>query len=304
PAGKADGETCVHQLQSRPPGEVADRRGAVPAEVAVGQLGERLLARQAPRPWQPLLEQDEGRLLALAWAEADQAVLREPPEHVHPALPTWREPGALEGSIRRRPRELAATLEIPDQQGGGPSQDALVDAEGAQATRSGGGPARRQQLGHPARVVGGDEVQRTPHRPGADDASVCDRPLHIRLARVGGAKANGPQCSPVILGLHRTERGDHGAGLAERTAGDPLRYEAPMDDLRCQAWQGRARMPEARSLCLIVAARLDGDSVEGQGVTSPLMPKRRGAATSPSRKSSCTQTEEVPSGRTMSLFSV
>jgi hypothetical protein len=50
----------------------------VPAEVAVGQLGERLLARQAPGPRQPLLEQDDGLLLALAWAEADQAVLREP----------------------------------------------------------------------------------------------------------------------------------------------------------------------------------------------------------------------------------
>src|SRR5206468_8438371 len=65
----------VAQRQARPPGEVPYRRGPVAREVALRQLRERLVAIKCRRPRDPLVEQREGRLLALMMAIADEASL-------------------------------------------------------------------------------------------------------------------------------------------------------------------------------------------------------------------------------------
>src|SRR6185437_5771267 len=108
----------------------------------------------------------------------------------------------------------------------------LVDPERAEpARRSRDGPGR-EELRHPARVRGGNEVERPAHRPGADDRTVRERSLHVLLARRREPQAHGPQRAEVVLSLHGAEPGDRLFRPREGGRRDALRGEPPANDFR------------------------------------------------------------------------
>ena len=63
-----------------------------------------------------------------------------------------------------------------------------------------------EQAEHQAEVLGGDQMKRAAHQPGADDRSfVIDRPRDVRLAQTSGsrpdAKRRGAQHQEIASGF-------------------------------------------------------------------------------------------------------
>jgi hypothetical protein len=195
-------------------------------EVAQGELGERLIAREIAGVHDPLVEQGEGWLLALRGAEDDHAVVPELPEEVIPALAVRGHPRGLEGGQQR----IAAHDRAPSQEvlgdpaGGG---GLLVgDAQVGAALGGGVAKARGGEPQHPAEVLRRHEVQRAAHRPGARDPAGGDGRFDGLVGRRRHAQADRPLRTGIVLRLHR-EQVPHGVlglgegGLRDALGGEP-----------------------------------------------------------------------------------
>src|SRR5687767_5084283 len=75
-------------------------------------------------------------------------------------------------------------------------------------------------------------MKRSPHRPGADDGSIRDGLLYIRLSRAGNANGDRPQRAEVILSLDGSECSDHFRGRITPRDGELLADKAMGGDVR------------------------------------------------------------------------
>jgi len=174
-------------------------------EVAVRELRQRFIARERARMRQPFVEEHERLLLARTRTEADEPLMRETPEDMDPSLTVGRDPSAREGAVHGRPRQHPAAFELLDEDPTRTREHPVVDPEGAEPSPCGRYAARGQKLGHPAGVLGREEVKRPSHRPSPYDASVGDRLLDVFFARLLRAQADRPERRQVVLALHGAE---------------------------------------------------------------------------------------------------
>ena len=176
-------------------------------EVTGCQLGQRVAG--FARVWRPLVEQHEGRLLAIERAQADQAVHRQVAEDVAAAAAARRSrtvDAALgEQGVQVRAADPPPAAQCLRDDLGGAVEDGIGQADPLVDTGHLPDAAPGQQLEHPAGVGGRHEVDRAPHRPGPQDRAALDGGLDGAHGGLGGSQADPPQCLAVLLGLNRTE---------------------------------------------------------------------------------------------------
>lgn len=131
-----------------------------------------------------------------------------------------------------RARQLPAALKRPGDQLFTSPKYFLCQAQFFVAPRTPFDNARRHQLQHPSRIRCRDEMQGSPHRPGADDLSVDQRLFDIAHSCSGQPEPNAPKAAIIVLRLHRTQGIDYLLGHAELCAGNLLVVEPIADDVR------------------------------------------------------------------------
>ena len=195
--------------------------------------------------------------------EADQAVVREPEQHVTATAVPRHNPGALEARVQLRPRHPASSLERLDDRRRAAREDRCVEIELPESRRHARDRQRREPLQHPAQILGRGEVQRPAQRPAAHDRPLGNRLFDAGLGRAGRPQAERPQRALIILRLHGAEPAHRLGGRLEPGARQPLRAKAPLRDVHrseapgpqacitssCRAAAGRRRSARCDTRC-------------------------------------------------------
>lgn len=218
-------------------------------EVALGQRGERFVAIQHPGWRHPLLEQDEGLLLALSGAETEKPVEREPSQDVNAALAGGGDPGRLQLLVQGVARELPVALQSAHDHVPALVEDGLIELELPVPRRAPREHPGCQQLEHPTNVGRRHEMQRAPHGPGADDRALGERLLNRLLRGRPHPEPERPERAEIVLGLNRPHPRDHLAGPLEARASDPLVAEPQVCDVEAFSPRHWLSLHDTRRWC-------------------------------------------------------
>ena len=107
-------------------------------------------------------------------AEADESLLGESPQDMIAALAVDENAGALERAQQLIARHLVAALQDPDEHLFATGKNRIVEFQFLTATGRTGDNPRGQKFEHPVHIGGGHKMQRTTHRPGADNRAIGD----------------------------------------------------------------------------------------------------------------------------------
>jgi hypothetical protein len=148
-----------------PPGEIAQGRRSVAGEVAPHELPQRLLAVEPAGAGDPLVEEDDGLVVAAHRAKAELAGLVELPDQVRAALTSGGDPGRLESLEELGAGRGPATLEQLGRNVPGLAERRVVQAEFAVPGQQRAQRPLPRELQHPPDIDGGYQVQGAAHRP-------------------------------------------------------------------------------------------------------------------------------------------
>ena len=186
-----------------PPGKVPFRGGAVAAQVPQQPLGDALRALQAPGHLDPVSKGDHQLLVAGQRALHQQSALAQDAQQVDPALAGSGLAGPLEGLEQLRPAGGSAAGDQL-QPGNGRSVDVRrSNSELPVPPRHAADQAVGGNVQHPLQVLGSQQVQGAPHRPGTDDLAPVQRVPDVARAGAGDPLPDRPEGGLQVLGLHR-----------------------------------------------------------------------------------------------------
>jgi len=242
---------CFGRSETGPPGEVANGRGTMTREVSTRQLRERFVTRSRRRCGQPFIHQHERLLFAGAWADADESLVREPPQQVQAATCFGRDASSIESPVQLGSGQASAAAQRLAQDFPTAGDDAAVDAELPFESRCiARKRARPAKIEHPARVFGGNEVQRAAQRPGANDRALADGFFDGSFGCAARPQSDGPQCTKVVLRLDGAEPANGLCRAGERIMTDALLAQA-LGGESDGASSGLAALESLRCPCLL-----------------------------------------------------
>ncbi len=206
------------------------RRRSVTAEVAQRQRLQSLVPIEIARSGEPLVQEREGLLLAVARSLAEKAFLGPIDQKERGSKTVGREARILE-----RSHQLGAHPGRPVPQ--------RLHQDGAGSREAFGGKtdltvrarilpvhAMAQEPDHPPRVLPWHEVQRAPHGPRANDRPIGKCRLDRRGRCLSHPKTYAVQPGMKVLALHGSEPSHHVGRSLQVTLDQPLTAESPQDD--------------------------------------------------------------------------
>ena len=223
-----EAEPAVAQRQPGPAGEVALRGGAVGADVAAGELGERVLARAALELAEPVAGRHQAGLPAAVGAEAESALDRRQHPEVDLDLLGGVEAGLGEPRRELGPGQRSIGPDLPAQQVQGAVLRGAVEPEVRHPLSRLAGERVGEQRRQPAGILGGDQMSGAPHDPGTQQGALLAAcAVDVGAGQRTAAGAKGELRGAWLLGLHRSRQSRHVRGVAHRCRpGEQLRAGA------------------------------------------------------------------------------